>query len=437
MTQVFQKVRGRTLEEAYRKMRQDYGPDAVVISTSQVSEGGLLGWFGRKVVELTASVPGQVLPARALSQAEKKYADAGAAGGAHREETIQMFEQIVRDAQKRMNAPASAEGPARKEVTGDAPARAAAAGAAPVLPFPKKKQDAQQAAETLSREVQEIREMMQVLYAESPGAGLPAEFAPHYRTLVDRGVSRKVAAALIGAVVKNSDIAVIREPRVFVERLHYEIRKLIQVSGGIQLTPGACRVVALCGPTGVGKTTNLAKLAAHFAVHERLRVGMITTDNYRIAAPEQLRVYANIIGLPIRVATNPKELQEGLYAFREFDLVLMDTAGGSQFNLEQIRELQHALLCAKPHEILLVMSASTQLSDLRNIVSNFSCVRPTAVVFTKLDETSQYGGLFSMVMEAGLKLSYFSIGQNVPDDIRVATPAMVAKLILEGRNSRG
>lgn len=444
MRQELQKIRGRTLEEAYRKMRQQYGEDAVVLSTAQVTEGGIRGWFGQKQVELTASVnvlPGP--PAREATPLERKYTahDPVAAPGDRRNESMQFFEQIVRDAQRRMNAqePAPASTAARlraQEPRAEEP-RAASAETAPVLPFPKKKPDDRQSAETLSREVQDIREMMQVLYAESPGSGLPTEFAPHYRTLVDRGVSRKVAAALLGSVVHGSDVALLRDPRVFVERLHFEIRKLVSVTGGIELAPGGCRVVALCGPTGVGKTTNLAKLAAHFAVHQRLRVGLITTDNYRVAAPEQLRVYAGIIGLPIRLAANEKELREALHAMREHDLVMIDTAGGSQFNLEQIRELQHTLQVAKPHETLLVMSASTQLSDLRNIVSNFSCVRPTSLMFTKLDETSQYGGLFSMVMETGLKLSYFSVGQNVPDDIRVVTPAMVAKLILEGRNTRG
>lgn len=445
MPQEFRKIRGRTLEEAYRKMRQQFGDDALVVSTLQVTEGGLFGLFGERLIEITASVPQPMHAAdlRPATPMERAYTQQDA----RRQGSMQYFEQVVRDAQRRMNVappnPAAPEPPRAAQQTRE-PARpvqqdfhAPNTNVAPVVPFPQRKNDPQQVAETLNREVQEIREMMQVLYAESPGAGLPTEFAPHYRTLVDRGVSRKVAAALIASVIKGSDLGVIRDPRVFVERLNLEIRKLVVTTGGIQLLPGQRRLVALCGPTGVGKTTNIAKLAAHFAVRERVRVGLITTDTYRVAAPEQLRVYSNIIGIPLKVANNTKELREALQELSEYDLVLMDTAGGSQFNLEQIRELQGILQFSKPDEIILAMSASTQLHDLRSAVTNFRCVGPTSVMFSKLDESSQFGGLFSMVMEAGVQLSYFSVGQNVPDDIRVATPAFVAKLILEGRDSRG
>lgn len=304
-----------------------------------------------------------------------------------------------------------------------------------MLPFPRQEAAAQPTA--VQRELQEIREMMEVLYAESPGAGLPAEFAPHYRTLIERGVSRKVAAVLIGAVVKNSDMAIMRDQRVFAERLHMEVRKILHGTGGLAVLAGECRVVALCGATGVGKTTNLAKLAAHFAVRERARVALITADTYRVAAAEQLKVYANIIGLPMKVVHNERDMEEALREFGSHDLVLIDTAGGSQFNLEQINELKNCLRTAQPHETMLVMSASTPLDDMRNIVANFRCCAPTSVLFTKIDETRQYGAMLSVLAESGLPMSYLSTGQNVPDDICLASPAIMANLILEGSIKRG
>jgi flagellar biosynthesis protein FlhF len=440
MTQQFYKVRARSLDEAWRQVRRLYGPEAIVLNTSDVYEGGIFGLFGRKMVELTACVPVNSLAAQVrapgtpgtaalrkygeTAQAAPRPASAPAAPG----ETVEYFERLVRDAQQRMNAApatrAEAPAPARSQAT-----------PAPMVPFPKPESPPTPPA--VQRELQEIREMMEVLYAESPGAGLPTEFAPHYRTLIERGVSRKVAAVLIGAVMKNSDLALMRDQRVFAERLHMEVRKIVHGTGGLAVHAGECRVVALCGATGVGKTTNLAKLAAHFAVRERSRVALITADTYRVAAAEQLKVYANIIGLPMKVVHNEQDMGDALKEFASYDLVLIDTAGGSQFNLEQINELKSCLRSARPHETMLVMSASTPLDDMRNIVANFKCCNPTSVLFTKIDETRQYGAMLSVLAESGLPMSYLSTGQNVPDDICLASPAVMANLILEGSTKRG
>lgn len=454
MTQQFHKIRARTLEEAWREVRRQYGPEALVINTSDVYEGGILGLFARKMVEVTACVPVDALAAQVRtpgapgSAAMRKYGEAGkavtrpaAAPASPPGETVEYFERLVRDAQQRMNA-----APAARSETPAAPARAEAPAAqansprsqaapSPVLPFPKPESAATSPA--VQRELQEIREMMEVLYAESPGAGLPSEFAPHYRTLIERGVSRKVAAVLIGAVMKNSDLALMRDQRVFAERLHMEVRKILHGTGGLAVRAGECRVVALCGATGVGKTTNLAKLAAYFAVRERARVALITADTYRVAAAEQLKVYANIIGLPMKVVHNERDMDDALREFGGHDLVLIDTAGGSQFNLEQINDLKNCLRAARPHETMLVMSASTPLDDMRNIVANFKCCNPTSVLFTKIDETRQYGAMLSVLAESGLPMSYLSTGQNVPDDICLASPAVMANLILEGSTKRG
>ncbi|MBX3177407.1 MAG: flagellar biosynthesis protein FlhF [Candidatus Hydrogenedentes bacterium] len=435
MAQEFHKIRARTLAEAWREVRRRFGPEALVINTSEVRDGGLFGLFGRKMVEVTASVPAGALAAqvRAPGPAARKYAETSRAPAPARPaETVEYFERLVRDAQQRMNASPAASSPNG----GVARAQGQATGAAaPVVPFPR--QEPAQPNAALQRELQEIREMMEVLYAESPGAGLPSEFAPHYRALVDRGVSRKVAAVLIGSAVKNSDPALMRDRRVFAERLHMEIRKIIHGTGGLAVQAGSARVVAFCGATGVGKTTNLAKVAAHFSVRERARVALITSDTYRVAAPEQLRVYANIIGLPMRIAHGEEDMAEALEAFRGYDLVLIDTAGGSQFNLEQINELKGCLRAARPHETILVMSASTPLGDMRNIVANFNCCNPTSILFTKIDETRQYGAMLSVLAESGLPASYLSTGQNVPDDICLASPAILANLILEGGIRRG
>jgi flagellar biosynthesis protein FlhF len=439
MAQRFHTFRAPSLDAAYAQMRRVLGGDAVIVRTTQVREGGIWGLLGRTVVEVTASAP-DPLPqsVRQMSLGERKYAEQASVGSDTRiSETVAYFRKVVEDAQERM---------ALKPVAMEAQERVALKPVAAETqePMPEEAgvtfrtpKSAVQSDTNLRHEVQEIREMLQVLVAETPSVGLPAEFAPHYRLLVERGVSRRAAAALVSAVAKAGDKAVLRDPSVFVERLKMEIRKVVPVTGGISLSPDRRKVVAMIGATGVGKTTNVAKLAAHFAVRERARVALVTADTYRVAAPEQLRVYANIIGLPMEIVSEPSEMEAALKRLTNYDLVLIDTAGGSQFNARQIHELSRMLQAAHPDEVMLLMSANTQLEDLRQVVHNFRAVRPSTLFFSKLDETQRYGVFLSLLAEVALPLSYFSIGQNVPDDIMLARPATVARLILEGRNGRG
>jgi flagellar biosynthesis protein FlhF len=483
MRQRFYKIKADTLEDAYRHMRRRFGHEAIVISTRQTTEGGLLGYFGRKQVEITAAVTERPeVGERPQSAVERRYAEnAGPvtprvdlSEGPSRQD----LETLLRDAQQRMNAqqpaampePTRAEAPAAETPTepkrpavsehpsgsagrsqvpptpkpqpkggGGAETYGPYAGgsAAPVVPFPQRAPEPEQDREKLQRDLQEMREMIQVLYAENPGAGLPTECAPLYQRLVSRGVARKVAADLTGAVVRTADATMLREERALLERLRVEICKRVKTTGALVPEGGKCRVVALCGATGVGKTTNLAKLAGQLVTRHHASVALITTDTYRIAAPEQLRVYANIIGMPLKVANDAEEVRRAVEEFRDYDLVLMDTPGGSQFNLEQINELRTLLSAARPDDTLLALSAGTPLEDMRNVVGNMRCLKPTALMFTKTDETRQYGAMVSCAIESALPVSYISYGQDVPEDIRTATPQALAGYVLEGSYKHG
>jgi flagellar biosynthesis protein FlhF len=423
MAQKLHTFKAPSLDEAYQQMRAALGGEAVVLNTANVTDGGFLGLFGRKMVEVTASAPEpSPLPAkRARSSAERKYSEAARLGSDQNvHDTVAYFRQLVADTQKRM-----ASQPPKKQAD-SAPG--------PVLPFAARGNRQKREAVPQS-ELREIRQMLEVLIAEKPGAGIPAEFGPHYRALVDRGVTRPAAAALFARMARG-DMSLLRNPRVLRQRLKLEICKDLPVSGGIGLTPGRCRVVALVGATGVGKTTNLAKLAAHFAVRQRARVAMVTADTYRIAAPEQLRIYANIIGLPMHVVHEADEMAPLLRSLRHNDLVLVDTAGGSQFNKHQLTELQGLLAEARPDETMLVVSANTHYDDAVQVVTRFRVLKPTSLFMTKLDETQRFGPLFSLALETGLPLSYLSVGQNVPDDLLLAKPGMIADLIVKDGKSR-
>ena len=204
----------------------------------------------------------------------------------------------------------------------------------------------------------------------------------------------------------------------------------VATSGPLATTPGRRRLVALVGPTGVGKTTTIAKLAANLRLREKKRVGLITVDTYRVAAVEQLRTYADIIDLPMEVVATPREMREAAARLADLDLVLLDTAGRSPRDEVQIQELKSMLGEAQPDEVHLVLSSTASIGSLMPTVSRFREVGATALLFTKLDEATSLGHLVKLFRASGLSASYLTNGQNVPDDILVAQPELLADLLL-------
>lgn len=192
-------------------------------------------------------------------------------------------------------------------------------------------------------------------------------------------------------------------------------------------------VVALIGPTGVGKTTTTAKLAAHHLLRKRQRVGLITTDITRVGGAEQLQAYANILDVPCVVAQTPDEVTQALHGYARCDLVLIDTAGRSAADRDGIAGLQTLMRAAGPHETHLLVSATTRRSDLWETARGLHDLSPTRVVFTKLDETTAFGDILNFGGHTQLPLSYFSTGQTVPDAIEVATPDRLARLLVSER----
>lgn len=430
-------------------MRRKLGEEALVVRTTTVTEGGVMGIGSKRLYEVTAAAPAPNPAARRLSAVEKKYrrvqksdadmpvepADPASPsepesppGMGATEKSLEYFEQLVRDAQERIHKPkprqsaAPATRPSKRDVF------------EPLSKLKRQEPEGEKPPRSeadLRAEIAQMRDLLRVLVAERPGAGIPSDYAPYYQLLLDAGVTRELAARLVGEAAQCEDQSLLNDPQVFAERLKMRMRALFRTSGGIKLGPGSAHLVAMVGPTGVGKTTNLAKLAASFGVSERAKVGLITADTYRVAATDQLRVYANIIGLDMKIVKTPKAAAAAREALADCDLVLMDTAGGSPFNEDQMEGVKEILDAAQPDETMLLLAAGTPLDDLRMIHSRFDCLKPTSLLFTKLDETRRYGALLTMASEAGLPLSYFSIGQNVPDDIVLAHAGMVADLVME------
>ena len=200
----------------------------------------------------------------------------------------------------------------------------------------------------------------------------------------------------------------------------------------IKLIKGKTKKVVFVGPTGVGKTTTIAKIASYFLLNLNKNVGLITADTYRIAAVEQLRTYANILNIPIKVVYGPEELEDAIQEFSDLDLVLIDTAGRSYKNKEHIKELENLLQVIPDKEVFLVLSITSKYRDMMKIAEVYSKICEYKLILTKLDETMSYGNIVNLKLNTKAKLSYVTFGQNVPEDISEINVHEIAKQILGG-----
>ena len=190
--------------------------------------------------------------------------------------------------------------------------------------------------------------------------------------------------------------------------------------------------IALIGPTGIGKTTTLAKLAAMSIFEANLNVGLLTADTYRIAAVEQLRTYANILNIPLEVVYNLKDIGLAVQGFQDKDIIYIDTVGRSQYNKQQISELKQALQENTDITPCLVISANITFKEAVQIINNFSVNNLENVIFTKLDETFDTSIIFNVAYTyPNLKVAYITNGQNVPEDITVIDSLILARNFLK------
>ena len=273
----------------------------------------------------------------------------------------------------------------------------------------------------LSEQLGSLHSMVEQLCAaktERRENEVPQGLFQAYTDLIEADVDERTARELLDMLSGYGQLADGRQSQ---ELLFQLVAGQIQTAGPIQLTPGERRLVALVGPTGVGKTTTVAKLAANYRLREKKRVGLITVDTYRVAAVEQLRTYADIIDLPMEVVATPREMREAVARMTDLDLVLLDTAGRSPRDEVQIQELKSMLGEAQADEVHLVLSSTAAARSLMTTAERFSMVGVTSLMLTKLDEATSLGHLLSLLRSCDLPISYVTNGQNVPDDIAVAS----------------
>jgi flagellar biosynthesis protein FlhF len=381
--------RAATMHEALAMVRRELGPDAAVLHTREFRNSRFFGLIaGPRQIEVTASAEVNVksrLPASNLRE-EHPLPDTGI--------SLQTPPPALRSAMSARAMP----------------------------------------AEDMHGQLNDLRTMVKELCSRSRSASrpdLPDALFRLYTDLIDADLNEDLARELLEQVRGEARGAELADPLLVKARIAGIIEAEIAVTGPIAVQAGSRRLVALVGPTGVGKTTTIAKLAAHYRLKEKRRVGLITVDTYRIAAVEQLRTYADIIDLPMQVVSTPREMREAVRRMDNLELVLMDTAGRSPKDDVKIRELRAFLSEAGADEVHLVLSSVGNPKTMEQTALRFAPVGTTALLLTKLDEASGLGNLLPLLRRCKLPLSYLTNGQNVPDDIETADPQRLSRLMIE------
>jgi len=263
---------------------------------------------------------------------------------------------------------------------------------------------------------------------------LPPEFSEIYALSRASGMSEKHLDEIMKLTIKYMPLKMRKNRDTIKRYFHTLLKKMVPIRVEREVRPPHKKIMMFVGPTGVGKTTTIAKLAARYAykLSQRHKVGIITLDTYRIGAVEQLMTYAKMMRLPIETVVDPSDFGDALNSLRHNDYILIDTVGSSQHDKEKIEKLTSYLKVDTFAEINinLVLSAVTKYEDLVDIYKNFSILPIDTFVFTKLDETKTYGNIFSLLLDTKKPVSYFSIGQEVPDDLMEAGADYLLKGIL-------
>ena len=412
---IIKKFLGKTEEEAMEAARKELGSGVVVMNVRTVKKKGIAGIFGAKQIEVTVALEeegGAVRPARKDAvrseqeavQLERKVQDAQAAVNVM-SESSQNIEKKLDSLQTLLVSRFRQEEDARAEQAQQDEAAS--------------EEEKESGAAAQDKEPTEQEKFVRLLY----------------NTMLENEVEEKYANQIIDEADKN------RKPNLPFDYILANVyQKMILKFGkadGITPAENGPKTLIFMGPTGVGKTTTIAKIASHFAVEEKKKIAMLTADTFRIAAAEQLRTYANILEVPFRVIYTEEELKTAISDFKDYDYIFVDTTGHSHQNeelLEKMKKLLATAAEAGESQAFLVLSTTTKYRDLQRISSSYKEIADYQLILTKLDETSTLGSLLNLKLFSDADIAYVTCGQNVPDDIEQFNPQKAVKQLLSTKH---
>lgn len=379
------RYRAVNLQEAFAQAQAELGEDAVLLHQQEVEQPSLSGRGAQRLVEITVGVDESTA---AATEPRALFA--------------------------RQPAPASPR-------------------PAPQRPGPTEEQHE---FDSLRREMAQIRALLQ--RRQRGETELPEALLEWSDALHDTAVPATWTERLLDGLDEMlTPAAMGRQDMVGAALSRRMVAEMAPVTGALQPgQPGRPLVYMLVGPTGVGKTTTIAKLAAHYSLQKRQPIALITADTYRIGAVSQLRTYSDLIQAPLDVAYTPEELASLVQQHRDKSLILIDTPGRSPGDSEQLSVLESFVSALDAPHLEIALAAGTPLLDARRIVDRFSMVPPQGIVLTKIDETSQFGSVCALLVERQLSLSYFTTGQRVPEDIEVASNQALLERLLDVTRER-
>jgi flagellar biosynthesis protein FlhF len=424
------------LPEAVQMIRSELGSDAVILNTKEIRTGGFLGMFSKKRVEVIAAVdeaskkpparrpvparipeppmeadeapvPSPMLPSSAVRE---RYG--GKPAGNQTADKIS-----VRESQHSYDVQSAKDTQA-----------ATLAAAVQTLEARENKQMKDETS-ALLEELRSMKEMMAKMAKQQTFRSMPESVMKWSRRLAEQGVDAAYVEQFAEAVNQQLGEAYNGDEAASYEAARSVLRSWLQDSRGNGFEP-TTRIVHFVGPTGVGKTTTIAKLAAEQSITYQRSVGLITADTYRIAAVDQLRTYADILGIPLEVVFSPSELTRSYKKLSDRDLLFMDTAGRNYRNELFVSEVNSLLAPGEQTETVLVLSMTHKYSDMKLIANQFVKYGVNQLLLTKFDETDSFGSVVNLVREYSFQISYITIGQTVPDDIKRYEPDDLIRRLL-------
>jgi len=403
-----------TLPDAVSVIRTEMGNDAVILETKEIKVGGFLGMFRKRKLEVMAAVEPNA------ERTQKKPSD----------NVNLVVEQILKASQRQKEAEANAVIEQKKELAASAEMvtkqQSEALSIQPTASFDSiySKNEEHPRARSISATEQFIVDELKNLRLEMHRLSERKKeqmMSTQLQALKQRLIEQELANEWIDSICEDlSEIEIENgQPMSSDEIWQKASDQLLEWLAPYRnnTISSQTRVIQFVGPTGVGKTTTIAKLSADFSMKHGKKLGLITADTYRIAAVEQLRTYANILNIPLEVVFSPMDLTRAFKQLESTELILMDTAGRNFKSDIHVSEVNSLLTTSEVSESVLVLSLTTRSRDMAVIAEKFSKYGVRKVVFTKLDEASTFGSMFNMIMQFGLQPLFVTSGQNVPDDI--------------------